>query len=63
MTDDRRQKTVEVRTSEPQKSDGKDILPVGLPAMANSHDLDYPALFVDFIDDSVVADSDSPVIL
>lgn len=38
-------------------------LPICLPAMANSHDLDHPNLFVNFINDPVVADSDSPVIL
>jgi len=39
------------------------FLPICLPAMANSHKLDGLNLFVNFINDSVIADSDSPVIL
>ena len=39
------------------------FLPICLPAMANPHNLDGLNLLVDFINDSVIADSDPPVIL
>jgi hypothetical protein len=41
----------------------EDFLPICLPAMANSHNLDGLNLFVNFINDSAIADSDPPVIL
>jgi hypothetical protein len=47
---------------QPRGQTAEDILAIYLSAMANSHDLDRPALFDHFINASVVADPDSPVI-
>jgi hypothetical protein len=41
----------------------EDYLPICLSAMADPHDLDSLSLFVNFVEDSIVAHSDSPIIL
>jgi len=64
-TEDRRQMTTGFAAPTPcqRRQMPETFLPICLPAMANSHDLDGLNLFVNFINDSVIADSDSPVIL
>jgi hypothetical protein len=63
-TEDRRQMTTGFAAPTPcqRRQMPETFLPICLPAMANSHDLDGLNLFVNFINDSVIADSNPPVI-